>query len=411
MRSALSLLSVLILVCPDWGQEAPRQDTPRPERLQAFDAQRLEVGWTADGWTLRVGDQVLKDFGRRQVEAYEALRLIRDLNLTERGVLGTPTPVLEYWLSNGAAPSGNIRGQRILPFDLATLRVEGDGGQFCLRDAQRILFNFGYAKEEAEQTLAVMRKYRFGRVLILGQAAPTMMVFLRDPSEVLSSPGHRLSGPGIRTEPIKTPQRPGEEKTELSSIQKYVTPSIPALGVGTRPSFSAASPALGGTISPVNTVPGVNDRILRVPFDWRQVILSREPEGWRLHVGSMVLASFGADELLARKALLAFQYYRFNELCLVGPENPRAHFYTINGLPPHGELFGVPMVSLIPEKLTVQKQDSNYVIAQGTDVLLAVGDRPEDARQLLDWIQRQRVERLARLMTPEGQGMMFFLKR
>src|SRR5262249_1267734 len=76
-----------------------------------------------------------------------------------------------------------------------------------------------------------------------------------------------------------------------------------------------------------------------------------------------------------------------------------------------GELFGLPMVNLIPEKLALQKQDGRYLLVQGSEVVLPLGDRPEDARQLLDWLQRHRVDRLARLMTPDGHGMTFFLKR
>jgi hypothetical protein len=403
MRSVIPLLLLLAFVLPGDAQDVPASGLPRSEQLTSFDPLRVEVAWGRDGWNLKAGDQVLKEFGRRQVEAYEALRLIRDLNLTERGAIGGPTPILEYWLSNGQAPSGSARGQRALTIDRATLRVEGEGGQYCVRDAQRVLFNFGYAKEEAEQALGVIRKYNFSRILLLGQATPTMMVFQRDPTEVLSGIQHTLHSQTIRSEPIKviSPKATDEKTTpqEVGSIQKYVPASIPALH------DPLARPGTGPA------VPGVNDRILRVPFDWRQAQLRRDPDGWMLYSGSMNLGRFGTDEMLARKALLALQFYRFSELCLVGAPTACAHFYLVGGMIPHGELFGVPAVPLNAEQLTIQKQGTRYVLAQGSDVVLLLGDRPEDARQLLDWLQRHKPERLARLTSPDGQGMTFFFNR
>lgn len=408
MRALVPLLAITWFAV---AQES-RTDLPRPEHLTSLDPHRVELVWAREGWSLQFNDQPLKEFGRRQNEAQEALRVLRDLNLTERGVIGGSAPVLEYWLANGQAPTATPRGQRLVTFDLPSLRVEADGGQYCLRDAHRILFNFGYGKDEAEQALAVCRKYRFSRILLIGQAAPSMMVFLRDPAAGFTRQGHTLK-PHVHVPPVETPTRPGEKKTEVAAIEKYVTPGIPALAHSTpaRLALTETSPRAHAAASPRPTIPGVNDRILRVPFDWRQVTLRREVEGWILHAGSLVLARFGTDEALARKALLAVQSYRFTEWHLVGGENPCAHFFTVGDQVPRGETFGVPSATVLPEKLTIQKQDGRHALVQGSEVVLVLNDRPEEARQLLDWIQRHRIDRLARLMTPDGRGIMFFLKR
>ena len=53
--------------------------------------------------------------GRHETEAREALRLLRELRLNQRGTVGSPRPVMEYWLTDGRAPQGFTQGLRPLP--------------------------------------------------------------------------------------------------------------------------------------------------------------------------------------------------------------------------------------------------------------------------------------------------------
>ncbi len=81
----------------------------------------------------------------------QALRLIQELHLNQFGTVGTPSPIMEYWLSSGQVPAGFTPGLRRLSLDAATLRVERMQSQWCLRDARTIVFNFGFHREEAER--------------------------------------------------------------------------------------------------------------------------------------------------------------------------------------------------------------------------------------------------------------------
>src|SRR5438093_883132 len=81
--------------------------------------------------------------GNRQTEGRESLRILRELAVNQHGTIGSPKPVLEYWLANGKAPQAFGTGMRLLPIDRSSLRVEEIQGQWCLRDAQRLFFTFG----------------------------------------------------------------------------------------------------------------------------------------------------------------------------------------------------------------------------------------------------------------------------
>src|SRR5207244_83919 len=110
------------------------------ENLTQIHPQLVDLQWRDDGWQLVDDGIILKDFGRREKEARAALSLIRDLGLTQRGTVGSPQPIMEYWLANGHAPSGVMRGLRPKPIDLASLRVEEAQKQWVVRDQYQILF-------------------------------------------------------------------------------------------------------------------------------------------------------------------------------------------------------------------------------------------------------------------------------
>ena len=105
------LFFLLILAALLGAQSASVRPPAAPgEPLVAFNPDLVEVVWTNGTWQLHEArtdgrpETVLKDFGTHQAEAFEALRLIRGLHLTQHGTVGTPQPIMEYWLSDGQAP-------------------------------------------------------------------------------------------------------------------------------------------------------------------------------------------------------------------------------------------------------------------------------------------------------------------
>ena len=99
------------------------------------------------------------------------MQLIHNFNLNQYGVIGTPRPVMEYWLSDGQVPCGLSSRLQQLKFDTGSLRVEVWRGQWCLRDAQQVLFVFGPHEAEARLALAVLQRHGFNQVAYVGRSA------------------------------------------------------------------------------------------------------------------------------------------------------------------------------------------------------------------------------------------------
>jgi hypothetical protein len=409
--SGLDALQMPLVPRPEdtvWGN-------PQAENLVPFDNRLAEVTWADNGWRIVAGGVTLKEFGRRENEARDALRLIRDLRLNSYASIGSPTPIMEYWLSNGQAPQSIlIPGLRVYPFDPANLRVEEAQGQWCLYDGQRVLFNFGTRADDARQALAVIRKYGFTEVGVVGQANPAMLLFLSRPGEagVPTLPASHVRG--SRATPMQNPSHnPAQANAKgKEGMNTLISPALPPL----RP---ASKPPQGGWLSrdffgrrpPSGATPGLNDLSERVPFDWRQAQVRREGNDWVLGVGGYVLANFGPNEQAARVALTATHYYRFTEYCtLGGPQGLHFAYFLSNGQAPRGPMLGLHGESFQPEKLEVKRLDKEWAIVAGKQPLFHFGDKQEEAKEALGVIQRNRFDSIYRIGATEDHGLTFLVR-
>lgn len=400
------------------GLLQPVGDDKPDDGLTHFDPNLLQVTWSREGWRIRAGEVVLKDFGKEQDHARQALRIIRDLRLTQYGTIGSPAPVLEYWLANKEAPQGRVYDSRVYPIDLGTLRVDCNQGQWHLRDDARILFNFGLREDYAREALELLQRHRFNRLATLGQARPSMMVFLTDPRD------HRTLPPTSATAMLQKPtleqqmnEAQGQPKSQdaraaFSANSTYLTPSIPPLRTSSRresifdPNVYQTSQSVLGA----REVPGVTDLTTRAPFDARQVRLSREGNDWVVHAGSHVFGRFGPEEKLARQALQVMHHYRFNEHCLIGQPVPRFAYFLINGQPPQGVLFGTKNKGFQPNHLVVKQIEGKWCICEGNNTILRLGETPAEAFHLLETIQRYRFDRLCWLGDSPEKGFTFLAR-
>src|SRR5262249_27785686 len=74
--------------------------TPKKEELVPLDPAKAEIRWQNNRWQLLSGGVWIKDLGTNETDAREALHLIQEMHLTQRGTVGKPKPVMEYWLSD-----------------------------------------------------------------------------------------------------------------------------------------------------------------------------------------------------------------------------------------------------------------------------------------------------------------------
>lgn len=370
---------------------------PKPENLTTFDYRLAELRWAEDHWQLWAGAVWLKDFGRREHEAREALRLVRELRLTQHGVVGTPQPVMEYWLADGKAPRAVSTNLKLVALDSDTLRVDSAAGQWSVRDEHRQLFTFGAHADDAYLALDVIRRHGFNQVGYVGQPVPAMIYFLAGPDKAASFPTPRagtrtvLPGQSARTHvQMKTDKLPGSDRaTPLQDLKQT------SLSSGRQ--LANANPLL----------PDLTALGDRVPLDWRQVQVRREGASWKLAMGGYVLADFGTDERSARVAHAAVQHYRFTEHVLVGAP---VHFsyFLCNSQAPRGVPVGVQALPFNPSGLTVQPRDGAFVVADGYRPLVRFNDKTE-AEYVLKVIQRQQFDRLCRVGSGE-QGLTFLAR-
>ena len=390
-------------------EPAPRPNAPAStdaapvEHLSTFDAAKADLDWSFQGWRLLADGAPLKDFGRSEWEARQALHLIRELRLNQHGVIGGPTPSLEYWLSDGKAPLAPTHGLRMQQMDATSLRVEQTQGQWVVRDDQHILFDFGREETDARQTLTVIRKYGFTQVGAIGPGSPSMMVFFAQPdalttADPLSTHHSRAMEPKRDATRDLGPSSPGAKSLAAhadSTLNGMVLPTVPPLRQSTGLENSLAST----TQNPDRT-----------PFDFRQVQLVQEKTAWKLAAGSCVLADFGSDEHAARQGLAAMQYYRFTEQCHMGDSPNRFTCFFVSGQAPRGTMFGVDGLSFQPERLEVRQVGGKWAVCAGEQPLVEMGDKPDGAKEVLDLIRRQQCDRLFRLGSVDGKGMMFLVR-
>jgi hypothetical protein len=391
------------------------------ENLVPFDRMSATVHWSNQSWQLLVEGKVLKDFGRREHDARQALRIIHDLKLTHYGTVGGPNPIMEYWLASGQGPQGGAMGARTLIFDPSLLIVDQVQSQWCIRDPQRVWFNFGFQAEEAQRGLAIIHKYGFTQLASLGQGTTSMMVFLSRQGErasgTLVGPKGRASNQTAGAQANTTKLASKYPESNLGSLANPVLPplqSVPRSAQGARHEFgeSGTPTMLGGARKvAVSQTGAINGELVRhVPFDWRQAQVRQDQEGWKILTGGMVLASFGGDEHSARTALSAIHYYRFTEQCQVGQPATHFQYYMTNGQPPRGLMLGLSSQAFQPETVSVQQLGLSWAICSGSHVLLECGPHPEDARHLLEVIQRNKFDRLCRVGDSHTPGMTFLVK-
>lgn len=341
MKTWLALCtSICCSLAPAWSQEAA--PTVR------FDYRELELRRVGDRWQVRGGTDFVKDLGLVEADAKEALRLIRELHLTEHGVIGTRQPILEYWLADKQPPVGMVQRYRLSAIDLKSLQVVNIQGHWCLRDNRQLWFNFGPFEQDAQQARALLVRYNFNRVAFVGQATPVLMVFMTG-ADKGGNPNQELAAP--------LPLTPGQwlDPRQLTRPSPYQT--------------DAKSGAE------------------RLPIDWRNVRLRRDGQDWKLMLGNDCLADFGPDEVQARDALRVFQFYRFSELCRVGQQDKPVTYYLVNGHAPRGIRFGTKTTSFRPERLTVKQGENGWMIQDGEKALLRGGDDLAAAKQVLDAIK------------------------
>jgi hypothetical protein len=127
----------------------------------SFNPDTATIEQTSFGWRVMDGSQVIFGFDFDKTEAMIALATIKHYKMTQSCFVGRPRPSFHYMLAGGSAPVGSFRPTDCSPFNPATTNVRQINGSWKVADGNNGLFDFGEKKDEADQTLAIIKKYGF----------------------------------------------------------------------------------------------------------------------------------------------------------------------------------------------------------------------------------------------------------
>ncbi len=284
---------------------------PHPEQKIPIDAGTVTVKKIGGSWQVWMGPRPFRNLGMDEVGANDVARVVRALHPNEWVAIGSPRPVVEYGLTDGRPTAALGAPKMVVPIDLRSVRVEALQGVWCLKDAANILFNFGVNKADADQALAVIRKYGFNRV---GQV-----------------------GGDIRLPALK-----------------YFYVAAEADGARPIPANPLALAAQEMSLNRTGiAVPGVGYMGEMVKIDPRQVEVRRDGYDWVVAAGNELIARFGRDQSAARDTVRFIQDGQYSEFCRPGP--PGLTFFLANGQTPsrvplalHGRRFDAAHLKVAP---------------------------------------------------------------
>ena len=336
---------------------------PYPENLTPIDAGLLVARRTATGWQVALGPRVFRELGEDEAGAKDVVRILRELRPTDWCAIGTGRPVVEYGLQNGRAPTVGGFPRGVTAIDLKTVRVDAVRGVWVVRDDAAIHFNCGLHRPDAEQTVAVIRRYGFNRVGVVGSnpAAPalTYLYAALDGDGGVVPAGHPLA----------------------TAVQEQ---SLTRTGI---------------------PVPGVGYFGEMVRIDPRQVAARRDGYEWVVASGTEVLARFGPAEFTAREAARVVQEGRFTEFCRAGGQT----FFLANGKAPTRVPFSAVGRRFDPSGLRAGPYGTRWAVTENGRQLFDAADQAE-AEGLVRLVRHYGFDTVCQVGSPPRAGMSFLAK-
>jgi len=382
----LGMTAVLLLISSAWSQEVKVAEKGNNglfrEDLVSFSISESEIRKAGGHWELWSGSLKIKDLGKRESDAREVLRLIRAFKLNQRGTIGQPVPVMEYWLSAGHAPEKMSRVNSVV-FDPDALQIANVQGQWCLIDESRPWLTFGSRVEDARQALQVIQKYQFTEIIYVDPVNPAMMVFLagHDRRPTISPSKVKSGANSINQNSSAKPESKGPAKW-FQPPQLHVNPTL-------------AEEATGREMT---------------RFDWRKVGVQCKGLDWQLVANGTVLAHFGSLEQEAREALRVIQSLHLTDRCQVGDSSPTFTFYLAEGQPAHSIVFGAKTTPCHAKALSLRQVGARWAIGELDQVVLSLGSSREMAQQVLEVLQHYKVDHLCQIGTSEPPAVTILVR-
>jgi hypothetical protein len=363
---------------------------PEPEKKISLRSGNVSVKRINNSWQLWAGQLLLRDFGDRELDARNSLRVYQDLRPTEWVIIGSGKPIVEYGLMNGRSelaneavgvnnPQGSLPivpvnenhpiatgagARQIIPIDLRTVRIEAIRGVWCLRDNYNIHINFGLNKSDAVQALAAVRKYGFNRVGIVGGPTPAMTYFFAAPDLTTAMPNGPLAQANVQL--------------QIDNLSKV---GIPVAGLG----------YIGEMVR----------------IDTQKLEIRKDGADWIIASGAEVLGRYGPSEWVAREAARSMQEAHFTEYCKVGSAG--LTFFLVDGKAPTRVPFMAQGRQFDLNGLKVRKNAEKWSIAENGRTLFDCASA-EEGNTLIRLLQYYQFDQLCHIGPNSKLGITFLAK-
>ncbi len=154
------------------GMVAVAQPSAGKEDCISFNPVTTAVQQIQGSWKVVDGSMWLLDFGAKKGDADRSLAIIKHYRMNQQCFVGRPHAPFQYYLVSGASPVGSFAGEDCISFNPATTTVQQIKGSWKVVDGSHWMFDFGANKAEAEQTLAIIKKYGFTYTCYVGRPGP-----------------------------------------------------------------------------------------------------------------------------------------------------------------------------------------------------------------------------------------------
>ena len=135
----------------------------------------LQVVNIGGSWKIVEGGHWLMDFGSKEADAHESLKIIKYYGMDSHCFVGRPNASFEYWLVGGTAPNGGYAAEDCVSFNPDTIEVKSVGGSWKIVDGSHWMFDFGSNETEAKLAYDIIKYYGFTRSCFVGRPGPKFM--------------------------------------------------------------------------------------------------------------------------------------------------------------------------------------------------------------------------------------------
>jgi hypothetical protein len=150
----------------------PSSERPGSE----FDNSKIDV----KGSAIHLSNGVVLDFKGKEDKIEKAITTIKNYNFNFYGTVSTNPANMNYFLSNGIAPLGNMQdGEDKIAFNRNKIEVRRIGSRWKIVETNHWILDFGDSQEDARQAFSIILQHQFNYICFVGRPNPPLVYFKR----------------------------------------------------------------------------------------------------------------------------------------------------------------------------------------------------------------------------------------